>query len=52
MRCKLEAIGGTMGRADVKSTPLDPWAAWCNTWLLKKLTLKGVVFSFSFLELS
>jgi len=26
------------------------WAAWCNTWLLIKLTRKGVVFSFLFKE--
>ena len=25
-----------------------PWAAWFNTWLLAKLTPKGVVFSFFF----
>ena len=28
----------------------DPGAAWYKTWLLIKLTLKGVVFSFLFLS--
>ena len=29
-------------------TPSQDWAAWYNTWLLIKLTPKGVVFSFAF----
>jgi len=30
---------------------LDHWAAWCNAWLLIKLTPKGVVFYFLFLRI-
>ena len=44
MHCKLEAIRGTMGRAEVNLIPLNPWAARYNTWLL----MKGVVLFFSF----
>jgi len=29
-------------------TPLDPWAARRNTWLLNEMMPKGVVFSFFF----
>ena len=41
MRCKLEAIGGTMGQAEVNLIPLNPWAAWYNTWLLIKFMPKA-----------
>ena len=44
----LEVIGGTMGRANTTAKPLDIWAAWCNTWLLIKLTPNRLVFSFLF----
>ena len=44
MRCKLEAIGGTIGQAEVNLIPLNPWAARYNTWLL----MKGIVLFFSF----
>jgi len=50
MHCKLEETGGTTGRARTTSTSFNPWAARYNTWLLIKLTLKGVVFSFLFYE--
>ncbi len=49
MHCKLEAIGGTMGRAKVNAIPLNHWAARSNTGLLIELMLKGVVFPFLFL---
>jgi hypothetical protein len=48
MHCKLEETGGTTGRARTTSTSFNPWAARYNTWLLIKLTPKGVVFSFLF----
>ena len=38
-----------MGRAKTTSVPLDSWAARYYTWLLIKMMLKGVVFSFLFL---
>ena len=44
--CKLEATGGTVRRAKAYQILLNPWAARYNTWLLIKLTPKGVVFSF------
>ncbi len=47
-RCKLEEIRGTTGRAKTTLLPFNPWAARYNTWLLIKLTPKGVVFSFLF----
>ncbi len=46
MHCKLEETGGTKGRARTTSTSFTLWAARYNTWLLIKLTPKGVVFSF------
>ena len=46
MHCKLEETGGTTGRGRTTSTSFNPWAARYNTWLLIKLTPKGVVFSF------
>ncbi len=33
----------------VQTVSIVTWAAQYNTWLLNKLTLKGIVFSFSFL---
>ena len=47
MRCKLEAIGGTMGRAKTTSIPHNPWAARFNTGLL----ITTLLFSFLFLFL-
>ncbi len=47
MHCKLEETGGTTGRARTTSTSFNPWAARYNTWLLIKLTPRGVVFSYS-----
>ena len=41
---KLQLTG--MGGLVQSKPPLIPWTAWCNTWLLFKVTLKGVVFSF------
>ncbi len=41
-----------MGRAKIKLMPLNPWAAWYNTWLLIKLTPKGVVLSYLFFSFS
>ena len=48
MRCKLEAIGGTMGWAQTTLMPLNLVAARYNTWRLMKLTPTGAVFSFVF----
>jgi len=50
-RCKLEAIGETKGPAKTTLIPLNPWAVRYNTWLLTKLTPKGVVFSFLFFQI-
>ena len=47
MHCNLKETGGTTGRARTTSTSFNPWAAGYDTWLLIKLTPKGVVFSFS-----
>ncbi len=35
-------------RAKFHSINIVSWAAWYNTWLLNKLTPKGIVFSFLF----
>ena len=48
MPCKLEAIEGTMGRANTTLIPINSWAARYGTWLLINLTSKGVVFFFFF----
>ena len=41
-----EAIGGTVGRAITFLIPLNLWATRYSTWLLVRLTPKGVIFSF------
>ena len=41
-RCKLEATGEIKWPAKTTLTPLHPWAAQYNIWLLTKLTPKGV----------
>ncbi len=38
--------GQSMLHLYLLGSPAITWAAWLNTWLLTKLTLKGVVFSF------
>ena len=48
LRCKLEAVRGTMGRAETTSIPLKSLGSRYNTGRLIRLTLKGVVFSFLF----
>ena len=48
MRCKLEAIGGTMGRAKTTAIPLSPWAAQYNTGLLIIDAERRILFFFFF----
>jgi len=44
-----DVLGREASSYDSQQLLLVPWATWYSTWLLVKLTPKGVVFPFLFL---